>query len=851
MTTKANLLSRSNALHSTELSRFADSDISSDNDDIDKRIVDILDQYLIDVEQGGRPDIESILAQHADLDLPLRDAFTALNLLHAMDAGQVESSAAYRGRNQLPNRLDDFELGSELGRGAAGIVYAARQVSMDRPVAIKVLAFCAALNSDRVERFYREVTAVALLNHPHIVSVIGVGCCDGTHYYAMNRVDGASLDRRIEAARYRPAEALADAITGEDRFRRIASFMADAADAVAHAHDAGIVHRDIKPSNLLLSDDGHIWVADFGLARIGREGDLTRSGDIVGTIRYMSPEQASGRSALVDARTDVYGLGATLYELVILRPTFEGNDSAGLLRAVQTMEPATPRSIDRTIPKPLEIIIRRAMRRSPSERYASASDLAADLRRFAAGQPVLASQVTLAERWIGFARDHGAIVAAGFVLAIIAIAASVTHGVIVARQQAETKRLLILSDANYRTARHAVDTLGADVASRLITIPQASEVRQDILAETLSYYETFIADANDDPALIGDIAKTRLKIAQLIRSSGATYGESEAAYLRSIDALRVLNHQSTDADAGTLLVQALNELAMLRCDHGDLGGLTRLLDEALNVAGTVPSEMKRLLGTAIVINNRGVVALRRGEKELAIKELRAAVAQFELVSMTDDTDREDHLLISNLAAATGNLATLMSEAGQKAEAAKLVAKSLELSERASLGPQGTPSDLRRLALAHNNLAAMRWRAGESDEAVESYNRAVALFEQAVTRLPGLAAVRRELAVTLNNLGMALSSMKQFEEAEAAFRRAISIAASSADADPSDVVAARECGGILNNLGVLLREQGKRADAKAAFAQAMEHQRRAGKQAPTPENDRFFDQIRHNFSSVDG
>ncbi len=829
---------------------------SSLDDDDDARLVEILDQYLIDVEQGVRPPIESIILQHADLAVPLREAFEALNLLRSMDTipASLPTNAGISA-HPLSNRLDDFELGDELGRGAAGIVYSARQVSIDRPVAIKVLAFCSALNTDRVERFYREATAVALLNHPHIVSVIGVGCCEGTHYYAMNRVDGASLDRRIEAARNRNTayanDALASVIVGDDRFRRIASFMADAADAIAHAHDAGIVHRDIKPSNLLLSDEGHVWVADFGLARIGNEGNLTRSGDLVGTIRYMSPEQASGRSDSIDARTDIYSLGATLYELVILRPTFEGTDSASLLHAVQTSEPATPRSIDRSIPKSLEIIIRRAMRRSPSERYATASDLAADLRRFALGSPILASRVTLAERWIGYAREHSALVAAAFLLAMITVAASVTHSVIVARQQAETKRLLRLSQANYMQARRAVDTLGADVAGRLMAIPQATEIRQDILAETLSYYETFIADANDDAALIGDVAKTRLKIAQLVRSSGNAFAETETAYLRSIDALRVLNAQSIDVDAGILLVQALNELAMLRCEHGELDNLNLLLDEAFAVANSFTNGMQRDLGMALVANNRGVVALRRGDKETATKEMLAAVKRFEAVSMTDESGSENQMLISNLAAATGNLATLMSEAGQKADAAILVAKSISLSELGSHGAQRTPSDLRRLALAHNNLAAMRWRAGEPDEAIQSYTRAVTLFEQAVPRLPGLASVRRELAITLNNQGMALSSAKRFQEAETAFRRAIAITQNAADADPSDVGAARECGGMLNNLGVLLRDQGRRSDAKSLFSQAMEHQRRAGQKSPSPENDRFFDQIRQNFFSVDG
>lgn len=823
--------------------------------DQDERLVNILDQYLTDIEAGKRPNENAIIASHPDLAEALRESFDALRLLSTMET--VLPVPGHESRVTIPKVLDDFVLGVELGRGAAGIVYEARQLSLDRLVAVKVLAFCSSIQHDRVERFYREATAAALLNHPHIVSVLGVGCCQGTHYYAMNRVEGASLDQRIAAASNGGNDSLASPLIGPDRFRRIAGFMADAADALAHAHQEGIVHRDIKPSNLLLTPNDHLWVADFGLARIGGEANLTRSGDMVGTIRYMSPEQASGKSEWVDGRSDIYALGATLYELVLLKPTFEGDDSAQLLRAIQTTEPATPRSLDREIPVPLETIIRRAMRRSAGERYQSASEMAADLRRFAAGKPVHASRVTLAERWASYVREHGAIVAAAMLLAIATLAASVAHSVIVAREQTQTNRALGMAQANYLQARRAVDTLGADVAMRLATIPQAAEIRQEVLAETLAYYEAFIADANDDPALVMDVAKTRLRVAQLVRSSGGSFADSDAAYAASILSLQSLP-RSTSSEANALRVQALNEWAMLRGEHGELEGVDELLEQAKQAAsGILPVEASQI-AMALVHNNRGVIALRRDNKPMAMTEMQSAVDIYRSISNPSKLgEKTETPLLSDLAGALANLATLMSDAGQTEQALQLMASSIELndqiqSHRTEDALGGTPGELRRRALAHNNLAAMRWRAGQTEDAIASYGRAVQWLEHASAKLPGLPAVRRELAVALNNQGMALSSAKRFDDAERAFRRALAIAQPTAEADPSDIVAARECGGILNNLGVLLRERGKIEDAKIAFYQALQHQTRARKLSPLdPENARFLDQIQHNFVSVEG
>ena len=207
--------------------------------------------------------------------------------------------------------------------------------------------------------------------------------------------------------------------------RNVARLGAEAADALDHAHGLGILHRDIKPANLLIDPDGALWITDFGLARFPSDLSLTHTGDMVGTLRYMSPEQALARRGVVDQRTDIYSLGVTLYELLTLRPAFDGRDHQELLRQIALDEPISPRRLNPAIPRDLETIVLKAMAKDPSSRYATAQELAADLRRFLDDQPILARRPGLLERTLRWARRHRELVATA--AAILVLAADHQH----------------------------------------------------------------------------------------------------------------------------------------------------------------------------------------------------------------------------------------------------------------------------------------------------------------------------------------------------------------------------------------------------------------------------------------
>ena len=325
-------------------------------------------------------------------------------------------------------RLGEFEVVRELGRGGMGVVYEAVQTSLGRRVALKVLGPGLGLTPRAVDRFRREAAAAARLHHTNIVPVYATGDEAGTHFYAMELIDGPGLDRVIRdlastkpcpsgdlgswtkaptpTASPDPAATIAHVSTpvsrdpegsaatspvpgstsrlsgNADRFDASARMIADVADALHHAHAQGVTHRDIKPSNLLLASDGRLSVTDFGLARMLEQPGMTVTGEFVGTPAYMSPEQITAGRIPVDHRTDIYSLGATLYELLTLRPPFAADGRDRLLAMVIQKEPPAPRAIDPKVPRDLETICLKCLEKDPDRRYQSAKDLADDLRRF-------------------------------------------------------------------------------------------------------------------------------------------------------------------------------------------------------------------------------------------------------------------------------------------------------------------------------------------------------------------------------------------------------------------------------------------------------------------------------------
>jgi serine/threonine protein kinase/WD40 repeat protein len=452
----------------------------------DPRVIAAVEEYLAALDAGRRPDRAQFLARYpGDVAAALAECLDGLELVRSAGLGLRPPP------DDPPATLGDFRLLREVGRGGMGVVYEAEQISLRRRVALKVLSLAGGLDDRQLQRFRTEAQAAAGLHHPHIAPVHAVGCERGVHYYAMQFIDGPSLaeviadlrrqaglppirpDRRALAPSeaiegepahkpatlddsttvYRPIASLEAALAaptpphaglstersaaGREFWQRVARLGVQAAEALDHAHQQGVLHRDVKPANLLLDGGGRLWVVDFGLARLQGDPGMTRTGDLVGTLRYMSPEQALAKRVVIDQRTDIYSLGVTLYELLTLTPAFPGDDRQEVLRRIADEEPPLPQRFDGSIPADLETVVLKAMAKEPAERYATAQDLADDLRRFLEDRPIVArrpSPAQLARRWV---RRHRPLVASLSVAAALLVAGLIAGLLTYAQKKSE------------------------------------------------------------------------------------------------------------------------------------------------------------------------------------------------------------------------------------------------------------------------------------------------------------------------------------------------------------------------------------------------------------------------------
>jgi eukaryotic-like serine/threonine-protein kinase len=435
---------------------------SRGEDKEDPRLILALKEYQALLAIGHKPDRAEFLARNAAFAESLAECLDGLEFVHgAVD--QLASSPCAAGAIPDPKAtgtlpLGDYEILHELGRGGMGVVFEARQLSLDRHVALKVLPFTASLDPRQLQRFKTEAQATAHLHHTNIVPIFAVGCERGIHFYVMQFIEGRTLGAVI-----RELEQLADpqrqdaptssrlaggTLTTERSarspafYRTAAQIGVQVAEALAYAHARGVIHRDIKPTNLLLDGQGNTWITDFGLAQFHSNCALTMTGDVIGTLRYMSPEQALGKRELLDHRTDIYSLGATLYELLTLRPAFPENDRQALVRQIGFDEPCLPRRINRAVPVELEIIVQKAMAKEPDGRYATAQELADDLRRFLEDKPIRARRPNWAQRTRQWGRRHKPVVIGGIVVLLMAVLALTIGSLLLWREQGRTQAAL-------------------------------------------------------------------------------------------------------------------------------------------------------------------------------------------------------------------------------------------------------------------------------------------------------------------------------------------------------------------------------------------------------------------------
>jgi tRNA A-37 threonylcarbamoyl transferase component Bud32 len=396
--------------------------------------VAVLDAYVHELRRGGTPDKDSILARYPEL-APILDCLDDLDVLArnattitgapgegagaegAAPGAPAGGSSGFSLRLPDPHsQFGDYELLGTLGRGGMGVVYKARQTSLKRLVAIKMILASQLAGEQEIHRFHTEAQAAAGLRHPHILQIYEAGQLLGQHYFAMQYVDGPDLAQLLKKGPLSAEES--------------AQYALAVARAVAYLHEHGIVHRDLKPSNILLDDQRCPYVTDFGLVKmLETGGNATSTGMIVGTPSYMAPEQAAGRNREVGPLSDVYSLGAILYEMLTGRPPFSEPTPFDTLVQVLEGEPELPRALNPRVPRALELICLKALAKSPERRYQSAAEFADDLRCFLCGEPVRARPQDLRQRLVRWARQEPGLVTRLGVLAVGSLVAQAYYQV--------------------------------------------------------------------------------------------------------------------------------------------------------------------------------------------------------------------------------------------------------------------------------------------------------------------------------------------------------------------------------------------------------------------------------------
>ncbi len=399
----------------------------------------IADEFANRLSANEKVEPAEYVERYPELAEQIRDLFPLILQMHRQHDEAIERA----GHNVGLQRIGDYKIVDEIGRGGMGVVYEAVDESLDRRVAVKLLPAVHTLSPLRVARFEREARAAASLHHTNIVPVFGFGEIDGQHYYVMQLIDGISLaDWMRKEERFSDDEGDVSSSSSSElnRFRAVSEIGLQIADALQFAHSRGILHRDIKPSNILLDKQNVVWVTDFGLAKAKDSVDLTNSGDLIGTLRYMPPESFEGE---ISERTDIYSLGLTLFELITLQPAFGTDVREKLVREIVESKLVAPRKINPKVPRDLETIVLRATAPDAGRRYPSAADLREDLRRYLNGEPILARKISTLEKANKWMRRHPAV--ATLTAALVAITVLGLAGVLWQWRDAVAARARLVS----------------------------------------------------------------------------------------------------------------------------------------------------------------------------------------------------------------------------------------------------------------------------------------------------------------------------------------------------------------------------------------------------------------------
>jgi len=738
-------------------------------------------------------------------------------------------------------------------RGGLGQVSVALDRELDRQVALKEILERQADHPISRARFILEAEITGKLEHPGIVPVYGRGQHeDGRPYYAMRFIRGISLKESIH--RFHSDKALrADPGRRSLRLRELLGRFLAACDAIAYAHSRGVLHRDLKPANIMLGPFGETLVVDWGLAkpldadevggaddgrapgqagpvRISSSGhayESTLVGSAIGSPPYMSPEQAAGDLGRLGPATDIFSLGATLYQLLSGHAPYEGRDVAEVLARALAVDYPSPRDHEPMIPKPAEAICRKAMAREPGRRYESAQALADDVRRWMADEPVSAFREPWTKRLSRWSRRHRTAVASAAALLLASAAALAISAVLIGRERDEAR-------LQRRAARQAVDDMYTTVAEQWLE-DRLDPLQREMLEKASAYYERFAKAEPADAAGRQEWGRAYLRLGDVRRKLGRRE-PAEAAYRRSIAILSALaadhpavaEHREHRAAAVAGLASELASRSK-GADQAEAEKRYREAEKAQTelLAGSA-SPARRL---ALARTERGLadllrVAGRPDESEAscrrAIALLEAAVAE----SPAAVGPRQE------LAASSDALGVLLADRGRVEEAEAADRRAIDLFERLVAEAPNLPRPRDGLAKAYNSLGLLDRAVGSVAESEDLLRRQVAINDRLAGDFPDRPEYRRTLARGLTNLGILLREANRPRDAEPILRRALDLNEKLAARSPAVRNFRRDQATCLNNLGELLATTARRAESEGYYRKALKIDEDLAAEAPT-------------------
>jgi tetratricopeptide (TPR) repeat protein len=727
----------------------------------------------------------------------------------------------------LRPKVPGYEILGELGRGGMGVVYKAWQKGLDRTVALKMVLTAAHATAAELTRFRTEGQAVARLQHPNIVQIYEVGEQQNCPYFSLEYVDGGSLDRKIAKE---PLTAVQAA--------RMVQILAEAMDC---AHRRGIIHRDLKPANVLLTADGSPKITDFGLAkRFEEDVGQTRTGAIMGTPSYMAPEQAEGKTHELGPPADIYSLGAILYDLVTGRPPFRGESVLDTLSQVKSLEPVPPSRLQTTLPRDLETICLKCLRKEPAKRYATAADLAEDLRRFLDGEPIKARPTPLWElavKWTNRHRAAAALIAVSVVALLGLGAGGVAYAQVEQRRRIEADTLRAEADEQARIAREQRDA--AETAKKEAVKQEGIAKQERDAAETAkkeAIKQEGIAKQERDKADLerlraaGNFRQAQEAVNELLTRVGQERLANEPRMeLVRRDLLekalrfhqRFLQTDSSNPEVRWETGQAYVRVGAIHEMLGQLDKAEIAYNDAIAVLEKLVKEPKakpdyRLtLGEAY--NNLSLVLQAEGGRAVDAEQAfqRAFEIRQDLVKRHKDVPAYKY----DLAGSYNTRGILLVARGKLPEAKDATAEAVKLFTELSTGQSGEDKYKQELARARINLATLFQVLGKPSETEKEYRLALVPLRELVDKSPEVREYRQELGRAYLNLAIFLHLKKLYPEARKEYDQAVKLFTDLARNYPTVPDYVQLLGMCENSIGDLLWKTGKNRDAELVWREA--------------------------------